>query len=201
LFVERALPRKAKQKARAHLVCTEEEEDMVSSDYEGENEGEEEPDEFEDQDKTYGTERSKKSVLGKKRPRAPRYDVVEDDLKQTVGHIGVDAEEIVKLINNEETKESIIRKTGFSPNYVMKLQRRVLRASPGTVPYSSRHMRLTFFFGSATATPLARAQGAGQVAARALRPPRYAHVHLQGAVSHSRRIGHIPRVLEEEGER
>jgi hypothetical protein len=156
LFAERGLPRdrKAKQKARAHLVYTEEEDGTVSSDYEGEND-DEEPDEFEDE--TYGTERSKKpATVNKKRPRAPRQDAVEDDIKQTMSHIGVAAEEIVKLINNEETKESVIRKTGFSPNYVMKLQRRVLRASPGTVPYSGlAHAAHVLRVGSSTAAPLA----------------------------------------------
>jgi len=55
------------------------------------------------------------------------------DLKENVQKVlataGVSPDSIIKLINNEEDRTEIIKQTGFSNNYIMKLQRKVLRSA------------------------------------------------------------------------
>lgn len=54
---------------------------------------------------------------------------VEQSVQQVLAKTGVSPESIIKLINNKAERSAIIQKTGFSNNYIMKLQRKVLRSS------------------------------------------------------------------------
>jgi hypothetical protein len=105
--------------------------DAVGSDWEDVEEEEEVNSEEEDRDEEYAPA-GVSAAKDRKRPRLTAPRPVAEEAPVNMGRVGIEAEEIIKLINNEETRESIIQKTGFSPNYVMKLQRRVLRSSPGT---------------------------------------------------------------------
>jgi len=66
----------------------------------------------------------------KKMKRVPRNEQpVEQSVKQALATAGVSPESIVRLISNVDDKNEVIEKTGFSNNYLMKLQRKVLRSS------------------------------------------------------------------------
>jgi len=109
-------PRLAKLKAKEHL----DEDDKgasASSDY---DDAEEEKLRLAGRKGSY--RRTKRSKNSRSRSQTEQFDS---------DRISIDTKEIIALINNEETRESVVEKTGFSPNYVMKLQRKVLRASPG----------------------------------------------------------------------
>eukprot|EP01089_Gocevia_fonbrunei_P004522 TRINITY_DN1454_c0_g1_i2.p2 TRINITY_DN1454_c0_g1~~TRINITY_DN1454_c0_g1_i2.p2 ORF type:complete len:317 (-),score=39.83 TRINITY_DN1454_c0_g1_i2:1441-2391(-) len=54
---------------------------------------------------------------------------VEVTVKEVLAKTGVSAESIINLINNKEERSSVLEQTGFSNNYIMKLQRKVLRSS------------------------------------------------------------------------
>eukprot|EP01087_Luapelamoeba_hula_P010777 TRINITY_DN2869_c0_g1_i2.p1 TRINITY_DN2869_c0_g1~~TRINITY_DN2869_c0_g1_i2.p1 ORF type:complete len:394 (-),score=68.30 TRINITY_DN2869_c0_g1_i2:266-1447(-) len=54
---------------------------------------------------------------------------LEDNVQRVLATAGVSPDSIIKLINNEEERTAVIRATGFSNNYIMKLQRRVLRSA------------------------------------------------------------------------
>lgn len=153
--------RRAKLLAREHLFSAGEQGEATTggSDWEGveTDEDEEEPSDVEEDhwDDEYAPDTTR-AVKERKRPRLPSLSlrgVAGQEMKFDMKRIGIQTEEIIKLINNEETKENIIQKTGFSPNYVMKLQRRVLRASPSKRPH------LPFVCRSAPSHSLRASQG------------------------------------------
>lgn len=118
-----ATPRAAKLRAQRQLFQEEVlwGEEEKPSEIEG---GTEQDDEYQnEEDVEEDTAKEGLSSLDK----AARSNPSQSDLR----HIGVSIEDIIKLINNEETIESVIKRTGFSPTYLKKLQRRVLRTFPG----------------------------------------------------------------------
>ncbi|KAL6061284.1 SAM domain-containing protein [Balamuthia mandrillaris] len=54
---------------------------------------------------------------------------LETSVKAALSTASVNPESIVNLLNKQEDRESVIRETGFSNNYIMKLQRKVLHSS------------------------------------------------------------------------
>jgi len=83
----------------------------------------------------YADERPRKRI--KRHPSELPSSAPEStpDLKENVQKVlataGVSPDSIIRLINNEEDRTEIIKQTGFSNNYIMKLQRKVLRSAAG----------------------------------------------------------------------
>jgi len=61
-------------------------------------------------------------------PTAPE---LKENVQKVLATAGVSPDSIIRLINNEEERSEIIKQTGFSNNYIMKLQRKVLRSAAG----------------------------------------------------------------------
>jgi len=56
---------------------------------------------------------------------------LKENVQKVLATAGVSPDSIIRLINNEEDRTEIIKQTGFSNNYIMKLQRKVLRSASG----------------------------------------------------------------------